>query len=54
MSGKDKVSVKRKTINGKEYLIDKENIVYDPELKEAVGEFNKDTNTLSLYESDSE
>jgi len=51
---KKKVTVKRITINGKQYLKTCENLLYDPETKEEMGIYDSETNTIKELPDDSE
>lgn len=42
----DETEVKKLTINGKNYLVDNENTVYDMETQEELGFYDKDLNTI--------
>jgi hypothetical protein len=46
----DEVSVKKFDHKGKEYLISKENILYDPENEEAVGKWNEEKQEIESCE----
>jgi hypothetical protein len=55
MSEKPKdVKVFRKTIDGVDYLIDKENNAYNPETKELIGTYDKETNTIEPLSDEEE
>ena len=49
-----KVTVKRITIDGKQYLKTAENLLYDPETKEEKGIYDPETNTIKALPDDSE
>ena len=49
-----KVTVKRITIDGKQYLKTSENLLYDPETKEEMGIYDPVTNTIKELPNDSE
>jgi hypothetical protein len=49
-----KVSVKRITIDGKEYFKTSANILYDPETKEEVGLYDAETNSIKELPDDSD
>jgi len=49
-----KVTVKRITIDGKQYLKTAENLLYDPETKEEMGIYDPETNTIKALPDDSE
>jgi len=49
-----KVTVKRITIDGKQYLKSSENLLYDPETKEEMGIYDPVTNTIKALPDDSE
>jgi hypothetical protein len=49
-----KVTVKRITIDGKQYLKSSENLLYDPETKEEMGIYDRVTNTIKALPDDSE
>jgi hypothetical protein len=49
-----KVSVKRITIDGKEYFKTSANILYDPETKEEVGLYDESTNSIKELPDDSD
>ena len=49
-----KVTVKRITIEGKQYLKTAENLLYDPETKEEMGIYDPETNTIKDLPNDSE
>ena len=49
-----KVTVKRITIGGKQYLKTVENLLYDPETKEEMGIYDPETNTIKALPDDSE
>ena len=49
-----KVTVKRITIEGKQYLKTAENLLYDPETKEEVGIYNEATNSIKALPEDSD
>ncbi len=51
---KKKVTVKRITIEGKQYLKTSENLLYDPETKEEMGIYDPDTNTIKELPEDSD
>ena len=42
----DETEVKKLTIDGKNYLVDNENTVYDMETQEELGFYDKDSNTI--------
>ena len=49
------ISVQKREINGKMYLVSKDNIVYDTKTKMAIGTFDKETNKIiELPDDDSE
>ena len=49
-----KVTVKRITIDGKQYLKTGENLLYDPETKEEMGIYDPVTNTIKALPDDDE
>ena len=49
-----KVTVKRITIEGKQYLKTSENLLYNPETKEEMGIYDPVTNTIKELPNDSE
>jgi hypothetical protein len=49
-----KVTVKRITIDGKQYLKTAENLLYDPETKEEMGIYDPETNTIKELPDDDE
>ncbi len=51
---KKKVTVKRITIDGKQYLKTAENLLYDPETKEEMGIYDPETNTIKELPDDDE
>ena len=53
-SAPKKVTVKRITIDGKQYLKTGENLLYDPETKEEMGIYDPVTNTIKDLPDDSE
>jgi hypothetical protein len=53
-AAKTKVTVKRITIDGKQYLKTAENLLYDPETKEEMGIFDPATNTIKELPDDDE
>ena len=53
-SAPKKVTVKRITINGKQYLKTAANLLYDPDTKEEMGIYDPETNTIKELPNDSE
>ena len=51
---KKKVTVKRITVDGKQYLKTADNLLYDPETKEEKGIYDPETNTIKQLPEDSE
>jgi len=51
---KKRVTVKRITIEGKQYLKTAENLLYDPETREEMGIYDPETNTIKKLPDDSE
>jgi hypothetical protein len=49
-----KVTVKRITIDGKQYLKTADNLLYDPETKEEMGIYDPETNTIKELPDDDE
>jgi hypothetical protein len=53
-SAPKKVTVKRITIGGKQYLKTADNLLYDPETKEEMGIYDEETKTIKELPNESE